>query len=79
MLGGNLQGFGLKLRPELPRERDVVAAGQPFDEQRLQTGIFLRLLGVAQQRAEVLAYVAIAFGGKLAIDERLQRFGQRSL
>jgi hypothetical protein len=67
-----------EILPELRRQRNVVAAGQPFQQQGFQPGLGFFLLGLAQERTQILAHIAVALGGELVVDEFLQGFGRNT-
>ena len=77
MLRGDAARFRLNLLPELARHREIIASRQALKQQGLQTRVFFLLLGIAQQRTEIFAHIAVAFGCELAVDELLQGFRQR--
>jgi len=73
---GDVARFRLQVFPELLGQRNIGATRQAFHQHGLQPGVFFFLLGLAQQRAEILAHIAVALGGHLTVDEGLQGFWQ---
>lgn len=78
MFLGDIQGLGFEVLPEFAAQGDALAArGEAFEQQRFKPRVFFMLLRFPEQRAEILADVAVTFGGKLFVDEGFQGFRER--
>jgi hypothetical protein len=62
MFLGERHGFALEVLPEVPCQRNILAArSQAFNQQRLQSCVLLPLLRIAEQRTEIFADIAYPF------------------
>src|SRR5665647_3404523 len=74
MFLGEIQGLGLEVLPESAGQRNVIAArGQSFEKESFQPGLLFALLRIPEQRAEILADVAVALCGELFMNSSPQR------